>query len=71
MSPIALRNNGTIFTEKVESLVESLEASILTYQTVATRKRAATNAFRPVWLPSTKLQDSGELCLLLNSLQMS
>lgn len=59
----ALRNNGTIFTEKVEGLVESLEAAILTYQTVATRKRADTNAFRPVLLPALKIQESGQSLL--------
>ncbi|GAA5892450.1 hypothetical protein JCM6882_005619 [Rhodosporidiobolus microsporus] len=52
---LSLRGNGTVFTDKVDSLIESLEASLLTYQSVATRKRADTpGAFRPVLLPSLK-----------------
>ncbi|KAI5480028.1 nuclear pore complex protein Nup205 [Pseudohyphozyma bogoriensis] len=54
----ALRNPGTLFSEKVETLVESLETAILTYHSVATRKRAGTNAFRPVWLPSLSLENA-------------
>ena len=30
----------------------------MTYLTVATRRKPNTNAFRPVWLPSSKVQDS-------------
>ncbi|GAA5919036.1 hypothetical protein JCM1841_003712 [Sporobolomyces salmonicolor] len=55
---LTLRDNGTIFTEKVDALVESLEAALLTYQSVATRKRAGTNAFRPVLLPTFKYGES-------------
>ncbi|BGP04990.1 hypothetical protein JCM10049v2_000792 [Rhodotorula toruloides] len=51
---LSLRNNGTVFSDKVDTLVESLEAALLTYQSVSTRKRAGTNAFRPVLLPTLK-----------------
>ncbi|SCZ90946.1 BZ3500_MvSof-1268-A1-R1_Chr1-3g02409 [Microbotryum saponariae] len=49
---LGFRHDATIFSDKVETLVESLEAAILTYQSVATRKKQGTNAFRPVWAPS-------------------
>ncbi|KPV78555.1 uncharacterized protein RHOBADRAFT_51011 [Rhodotorula graminis WP1] len=69
---LALRNNSTIFGDKVDTLVESVEAALLTYQSVATRKRAGTNAFRPVLLPSLKYgehgasgQSLGSLCAFL------
>ncbi|GAA6005529.1 hypothetical protein JCM10207_005238 [Rhodosporidiobolus poonsookiae] len=55
---LSLRGNGTVFTEKVDELIESLEAALLTYQSVATRKRAGTNAFRPVLLPTLKYGES-------------
>lgn len=51
---LSLRDNGTVFSDKVDTLVESLEAALLTYQSVSTRKRAGTNAFRPVLLPTLK-----------------
>ena len=70
--PAALRTNSTIFGDKVDTLVESVEAALLTYQSVATRKRAGTNAFRPVFLPSLKYgensasgQSLGSLCAFL------
>lgn len=50
----ALRNNATVFGDKVDTLVESAEAALLTYQSVATRKKAGTNAFRPVLLPTLR-----------------
>lgn len=53
----ALRDAGTIFTDKVQTLAESLQAAILTYQSVATRKRAGTNAFRPLLLPSVQYNE--------------
>ncbi|KDE08259.1 hypothetical protein MVLG_01525 [Microbotryum lychnidis-dioicae p1A1 Lamole] len=49
---LGFRHDANIFSDKVETLVESLEAAILTYQSVATRKKPGTNAFRPVWAPS-------------------
>ncbi|GAA5875841.1 hypothetical protein JCM16303_004016 [Sporobolomyces ruberrimus] len=52
---VALRDNGTIFTDKVDALVENLETAILTYQSTATTKRAGSDAFRPVLLPSTRI----------------
>ncbi|GAA6062083.1 hypothetical protein JCM10212_006506 [Sporobolomyces blumeae] len=55
---LALRDNGTVFTDKVDGLVESLEVALLTYQSTATRKRAGTNAFRPVLLPTTRTGDN-------------
>jgi nuclear pore complex protein Nup205 len=60
-SPIvltALRNAGTLFSEKVETAAEALETTILSYHSVATRKRAGTSAFRPVWLPSLHTEQS-------------
>lgn len=51
---VALRDNGTIFTDKVDALVENLETAILTYQSTATTKRAGSDAFRPVLLPDRK-----------------
>ncbi|BGP12970.1 hypothetical protein JCM10213_006609 [Rhodosporidiobolus nylandii] len=55
---LSLRGSATVFTSKVDELVESLEAALLTYQSVATRKRAGTNAFRPVLLPTLKYGES-------------
>ncbi|GAA5994814.1 Nup192p [Rhodotorula paludigena] len=51
---LSLRNNATVFGDKVDTLVESVEAALLTYQSVATRKKAGTNAFRPVLLPTLR-----------------
>lgn len=55
---LALRDNGTIFTDKVDSLVENLETALLTYQSAATTKRPGSNAFRPVLLPSTRVGEN-------------
>ncbi|GAA5831477.1 hypothetical protein JCM11251_004037 [Rhodosporidiobolus azoricus] len=56
---LSLRGNGTVFTDKVDALVESLEAALLTYQSVATRKRGdAANSFRPVLLPTLKFGET-------------
>ncbi|GAA5985830.1 hypothetical protein JCM5350_006906 [Sporobolomyces pararoseus] len=55
---LALRDNGTIFTEKVDNLVENLETALLTYQSAATTKRPGSNAFRPVLLPSTRVGEN-------------
>jgi len=55
---LALRDNGTIFTDKVDSLVENLEAALLTYQSTATSKRAGSNAFRPVLLPNVRVGEN-------------
>jgi nuclear pore complex protein Nup205 len=41
-------------------LAESLETAILTYHSVATRRKAGSNAFKPVYLPSIKFNDSGK-----------
>jgi nuclear pore complex protein Nup205 len=38
----------------VERLTESLQAALFTYQTVATRKRPGSSAFRPVLQPDLK-----------------
>ncbi|BGP36830.1 hypothetical protein JCM10449v2_000732 [Rhodotorula kratochvilovae] len=65
---LSLRNNATIFSDKVDTLVESVEAALLTYQSVATRKRAGTNAFRPVLLPSLKYGESSASGQSLGSL---
>ncbi|SCV68829.1 BQ2448_950 [Microbotryum intermedium] len=54
---LGFRHDATIFSDKVETLVESLEAAILTYQSVATRKKQGTNAFRPVWAPSMSVTE--------------
>lgn len=43
-----------MFSDHLENLIESLEAALLTYQSIATRKKAGSNAFRPVFLPSLK-----------------
>ncbi|GAA5989348.1 hypothetical protein JCM11641_002770 [Rhodosporidiobolus odoratus] len=55
---LSLRRNATVFSTKVDSLIESLEASLLTYQSVATRKRAGTHAFRPVFLPTLRFGEN-------------
>lgn len=55
----ALRTPRTVFAEKVEKLAETLETSILTYLTVSTRKRAGTNAFRPIYAPSLRYGENG------------
>lgn len=55
----ALRTPGTIFSEKVVALAESLQVAILTYLAVSTRKRAGTNAFRPVLAPVLRQTDTG------------
>ncbi|GAA5896324.1 Nup192p [Sporobolomyces salmoneus] len=55
---LALRDNGTIFTEKVDTLVENLETALLTYQSAATTKRPGSNTFRPVLLPSTRVGEN-------------
>lgn len=58
---LALRDNGTIFGEKVDNLVENLETALLTYQSAATTKRPGSNAFRPVFLPSTQVGENTSL----------
>ncbi|GAA5922074.1 uncharacterized protein JCM15063_003177 [Sporobolomyces koalae] len=55
---LALRDNGTIFTDKVDTLVESLQTALLTYQSSATTKRAGSTTFRPVLLPSTRVGEN-------------
>lgn len=54
----ALRSDATIYSERVDRLAESLETAILTYHSVATRRKAGSNAFKPVYLPSMKFNDS-------------
>ncbi|KAK4058181.1 hypothetical protein OIO90_000920 [Microbotryomycetes sp. JL221] len=58
---LALRDNGTVFTDKVHTVVEALQAALLTYHSIATRRRAGTNAFRPVLLPIAKTSEHGTL----------
>lgn len=54
----ALRGDCTVFSDKVQTLVEALETATLTYQTVATRKKAGSNAFKPLLLPSFKYSET-------------
>lgn len=65
LSLTALRDSATIFTDKVRELVESLQVSILTYQSVATRKQAGSNAFRAMYMPTIKISENvaaGKFC---------
>ncbi|GAA5853541.1 hypothetical protein JCM8547_002499 [Rhodosporidiobolus lusitaniae] len=58
---LALRGEGTVFTDKVITLVESLETSLLTYESVATSKRSGSSVFRPVILPTLRYgENSGQ-----------
>jgi nuclear pore complex protein Nup205 len=57
LSRIGLRD-GSVFSQKVDTLVESLEASLLLYMSTVTRKRADSNGFRPVLRPSFKHADN-------------
>lgn len=59
LNNLALRSPGTIFSEKVEKIAEALQAAILTYLTVSTRKRAGTNAFRPIYAPTLRYGENG------------
>ncbi|KAK4054774.1 hypothetical protein OIV83_000698 [Microbotryomycetes sp. JL201] len=54
---LALRNNGTIFSDKVHAVAEAVEAALFTYFSVATRRRPGTNAFKPVLLPIGRTSD--------------
>ena len=54
---IALRDPGSIFTDKVQTHAEALQTALLTYQSIATRKKAGTNAFRPIYLPSLQYNE--------------
>ena len=53
----ALRDPGSIFTDKVQTHAEALQTALLTYQSIATRKKAGTNAFRPIYLPSLQYNE--------------
>ncbi|KAM0793089.1 hypothetical protein ACM66B_000571 [Microbotryomycetes sp. NB124-2] len=54
---LALRNNGTIFSDKVHTVAEALQAALFTYFSIATRRRAGTNAFKPVLLPIARASE--------------
>ena len=56
-------HSGTVsvFAEKVETMAEALQGSLLSYLSIATRKRVDTNVFKAIYTPSFHTdQGSGE-----------
>ncbi|KAK4703077.1 hypothetical protein P7C70_g3143, partial [Phenoliferia sp. Uapishka_3] len=53
ISSLGLGGQETLFSQKTMQLSESLEGTILTYHSIATRKQNG-GVFRPVWLPSAQ-----------------
>ena len=55
---LTVRGSATVFGDKVETLAESLESALLSYETIATRKRPGSDTFRPVLLPTLKFGEN-------------
>ncbi|GAA5979980.1 hypothetical protein JCM10908_001488 [Rhodotorula pacifica] len=55
---LSVRGSATVFSDKIDTLAESLQSALLSYENLATRKRPGSETFRPALLPTLKFGEN-------------